>query len=139
MEVRVFDSWVHEQDARRALDRPGGCGNRASALSLDRVQGAMPFVVGKQAGCPDTTAVRFEVSGPGGDARAFTVLVDGKRARQADDDVAPTVTLALTGLDFLRLGCGRATAEQVDAAGGVAMEGDAAVGHRVLGAMSFIS
>ncbi len=24
MEVRVFDSWVHEQDARRALDRPGG-------------------------------------------------------------------------------------------------------------------
>ena len=75
MEVRVFDCWVHEQDARRALDRPGGCGNRASALSLDRVQGAMPFVVGKQAGCPDTTAVRFEVSGPGNDARAFTVPV----------------------------------------------------------------
>jgi uncharacterized protein (TIGR03083 family) len=138
MEVRVFDSWVHEQDARRALDRPGGCGNRASALSLDRVQGAMPFVVGKQAGCPDTTAVRFEVSGPGHDARAFTVLVDGKRAREAGDDVAPTVTLALSGLDFLRLGCGRATAEQVDAAGGVAMEGDAAVGRQVLGAMNFM-
>jgi uncharacterized protein (TIGR03083 family) len=138
MEVRVFDCWVHEQDARRALDRPGGCGNRASALSLDRVQGAMPFVVGKQAGCPDTTAVRFEVTGPGDDARAFTVLVDGKRAREADDDVAPTVTLALSGLDFLRLGCGRATAEQVDAAGGVAMEGDAALGRRVLGAMNFM-
>jgi uncharacterized protein (TIGR03083 family) len=138
MEVRVFDSWVHEQDARRALDRPGGRGNRASALSLDRVQGAMPFVVGKQAGCPDATAVRFEVSGPGDEARSFTVLVDGKRAREADDVVAPTVTLALSGLDFLRLGCGRATAEQVDAAGGVAMEGDAAVGHRVLGAMNFM-
>jgi hypothetical protein len=48
------------------------------------------------------------------------------------------VTLALSGLDFLRLGCGRATAEQVDAAGGVAMEGDAAVGRRVLGAMNFM-
>ena len=69
MEVRVFDSWVHEQDARRALDRPGGCGNRASALALDRVQGAMPFVVGKQAGCPDGTAVRFEVVGPGATTR----------------------------------------------------------------------
>jgi uncharacterized protein (TIGR03083 family) len=138
MEVRVFDSWVHEQDARRALDRPGGRGNRASALSLDRVQGAMPFVVGKQAGCPDATAVRFEVSGPRDEARSFTVLVDGKRAREADDVVAPTVTLALSGLDFLRLGCGRATAEEVDAAGGVAMEGDAAVGHRVLGAMNFM-
>ena len=51
MEVRVFDSWVHEQDARRALDRPGGCGNLASAISLGRVEGAMPFVVGKKASC----------------------------------------------------------------------------------------
>ena len=65
MEVRVFDSWVHEQDVRRALDRPGGSGNQASAISLDRVQGAMPFVVGKRAGCPDGTAVRFDVAGPG--------------------------------------------------------------------------
>jgi uncharacterized protein (TIGR03083 family) len=59
MVVRVYDSWVHEQDTRRALDRPGGRGNRASALSLDRVQGAMPFVVGKKAGCAEGTAVRF--------------------------------------------------------------------------------
>ena len=70
MEVRVFDSWVHEQDARRALDRPGGSGNRASALSLDRVQGAMPFVVGKQAGCPEarrsasTSRARGATRGP---------------------------------------------------------------------------
>jgi uncharacterized protein (TIGR03083 family) len=137
MEVRAFDSWVHEQDARRALDRPGGSGNRASAISLDRVQGAMPFVVGKKAGCADGTAVRFEVSGPGADARAFTIAVEGTRARPAGDDAEPTVTLALSSLDFLRLGCGRATAEQVDAAGGIAMEGESAVGRQVLGAMSF--
>ncbi len=55
MEVRVFDSWVHEQDVRRALDRPGGSGNLASAMALTRVQDAMPFVVGKQAACPDGT------------------------------------------------------------------------------------
>jgi uncharacterized protein (TIGR03083 family) len=139
MEVRAFDSWVHEQDARRALDRPGGSGNRASAISLDRVQGAMPFVVGKKAGCSDGTAVRFDVSGPRDDARRFTVLVEGKRARPAsDDDVVPTVTLAMSSLDFLRLGCGRATAEQIAAGGGIAIEGDVAVGHQVLGAMNFM-
>ena len=65
MTARVFDSWVHEQDVRRALDRPGGSGNAASAISLDRVQDAMPFVVGKKAGCADGTAVRFDVAGPG--------------------------------------------------------------------------
>jgi uncharacterized protein (TIGR03083 family) len=138
MEVRAFDSWVHEQDARRALDRPGGSGNRASAISLDRIQAAMPFVVGKKAGCTDGTAVRFDVSGPGDDARAFTIAVEGKRAGPVGDDVAPTVTLSLSSIDFLRLGCGRAVAGQVEAAGGIAMEGEAAVGRQVLGAMNFM-
>jgi uncharacterized protein (TIGR03083 family) len=138
MEVRAFDSWVHEQDARRALDRPGGSGNLASAISLGRVESAMPFVVGKKAACADGTAVRFEIEGPGDDARAFTVAVEGSRARAVDEDVTPTVTVSLSSLDFLRLGCGRATAAQVEAAGGIAMEGDAAVGRQVLGAMNFM-
>ena len=92
MGVRVFDSWVHEQDVRRALDRPGGDGNIASEISLDHVQRAMPFVVGKKAGCADGTAVRFDVAGPGRDARAFTIAVDGGagppggRRRRADGD-----------------------------------------------------
>ena len=48
------------------------------------------------------------------------------------------MTLSLSSLDFVRLGCGRATAAQVEAAGGVALAGDAAVGRRVLGAMNFM-
>ena len=98
----------------------------------------MPFVVGKQAGCPEGTAVRFEVSGPGHDARAFTVAVEGGRARPVGDEVSPLVTLSLSGVDFTRLGCGRATAAQLEAAGGVAVTGDAALGRRVLGAMNFM-
>jgi uncharacterized protein (TIGR03083 family) len=138
MEVRVYDSWVHEQDVRRALDRPGGSGNRASAVSLDRVQGAMPFVVGKKAGCADSTAVRFEVAGPGADARVFTIAVDGGRARPVTDDVAPTATLCLSSIDFVRLGCGRTDASHVEAAGGVVLRGDPDVGRQVLGAMNFM-
>jgi len=139
MEVRAFDSWVHEQDARRALDRPGGSGNRASAIALGRVEGAMPFVVGKQAGCADGTAVRFEISGPGDDGRTFTIAVDGGRARPVGDDVPPTVTLSLSSIDLVRLGCGRVGAEGLEAAGTVSVQGDAAVGRRVLGAMNFMS
>jgi uncharacterized protein (TIGR03083 family) len=138
MEVRVFDSWVHEQDARWALDRPGGSANLASAMALDRVQGAMPFVVGKKAACPDGTAVRFDVSGPGDDARTFIVAVEGGRAKPVGDDVAPTVTLSLSSIDFVRLGCGRATAEQVEAAGGIGLSGDAATGQKILDAMNFM-
>jgi uncharacterized protein (TIGR03083 family) len=138
MTARVYDSWVHEQDVRRALDRPGGSGNAASAISLGRIQDAMPFVVGKKAGCSDGTAVRFDVAGPGRDARAFTVAVEGARARAVGDEVVPTVTLSLSSIDFTRLGCGRASAAQVEAAGGIGLEGDEQVGRSVLGAMNFM-
>ncbi len=138
MTARVYDSWVHEQDVRRALDRPGGSGNAASAISLGRIQGAMPFVVGKKAGCVDGTAVRFDVTGPGGDARTFTIAVEGSRARPVGDDVVPTVTLSLSSIDFTRLGCGRATAAEVEAAGGIGVDGDDQVGRSVLDAMNFM-
>ncbi len=41
--------------------------------------------------------------------------------------------MAMSGVDFTRLGCGRATGEQVQAAGGMEVEGDAALGYQVLG------
>ena len=138
MTVRVFDSWVHEQDVRFALGRPGGQGNAASDISLDRVQGAMPFVVGKQAGCPDGTAVRFEVDGPGDDGRAFTVAVEDGRARAIAEDGSPTVTLSFSNIDFVRLGCGRVAAAPLEAAGRIGVDGDAQVGQTVLGAMNFM-
>jgi uncharacterized protein (TIGR03083 family) len=138
MEVRVFDSWVHEQDIRRALDRPGGGGNQASAMALDRVRDAMPFVVGKRSACPDGTAVRFDVAGPGEDARSFTVAVEGGRAHIAGDRPAPTVTLSLSSIEFLRLGCGRVAAAEVEAEGAVVLRGDAGLGRTVLAAMNFM-
>jgi uncharacterized protein (TIGR03083 family) len=138
MSVRVFDSWVHEQDVRHALGRPGGDGNTASEISLDHVQRAMPFVVGKKAACADGTAVRFDVAGPGHDARVFTVAVDAGRAHPAGDDVAPTVTLSLSNTDFVRLGCGRTTAALVQAAGAVGVDGDARSAAAVLAAMNFM-
>jgi uncharacterized protein (TIGR03083 family) len=138
MTVRVFDCWVHEQDVRRALARPGGSGNEASAISLGRIQDAMPFVVGKKAGCADGTAVRFDVSGPGEDARTFTIAVEGSRARPVADDRTPTAIISLSSVDFTRLGCGRATAAEVEAEGGIGVDGDQQVGRSVLGAMNFM-
>ena len=87
------------------------------AMALDRVQDAMPFVVGKQAGCPDGTAVRFDCQRSRG---RRTLLHRGGRGWPGvagRTRWTPTVTLSLSSLDFVRLGCGRATAAQVEAAG----------------------
>ncbi len=125
METRVFDSWVHEQDVRRALDRPGGWGGQASGFGLGQVEAAMGFVVGKKAAAPDGSAVRFDVSGVPGDARCSTLGVSAGRAAPLSegDDASPTVSLSLSAADFVRLGCGRVTGAEALAASAVGAAG----------------
>ncbi len=89
MQTRVFDSWVHEQDVRAALGRPGGSGGLASAIAVDQVQAAMGFVVGKKAAAPEGSVVRFSVTGPARDARRFTLAVHGGRARPVAEGDPP--------------------------------------------------
>ena len=60
MVIRIFDCWVHEQDVRRAVGRPGHLEGPVVVHSMDRMARAMPFVVGKKAAVPDGTTVVFE-------------------------------------------------------------------------------
>jgi uncharacterized protein (TIGR03083 family) len=138
METRVFDSWVHEQDVRGALDRPGGLGGAASAVGIGQVQAAMGMVVGKRAAAPEGSVVHFSLSGQPGDAREFGLAITAGRAGPAPDDATPTVTLAMAGTDFVRLGCGRASAAEVSAEGGITLDGDRSLGQRVLEHMNFM-
>jgi uncharacterized protein (TIGR03083 family) len=138
MKTRAFDSWVHEQDVRGALGCPGGSGGLASSVALAQVQGAMGFVVGKKAGAPDGTVVRFSLSGPAQDARQLSIGVEGGRARPVVLDTAPTVILAMSSIDFVRLGCGRVAAEDLEASGAIGIEGDTELGRSVLGSMNFM-
>ncbi len=48
------------------------------------------------------------------------------------------MTLSLSSIDFVRLGCGRTTSAQLEAAGAVSVAGDDLVGRSVLDAMNFM-
>jgi uncharacterized protein (TIGR03083 family) len=133
---RIFDSWVHEQDMRRALDRPGDLDSPAAAVALDRIVGSLPYVVGKKAAVPNGTAVVFELSGPL--ARTVAIGVDG-RARLLDavpDE--PTVRIVTDTETFARLGVGRVDPAATMAAGSVRFEGDEGLGARVVEQMNFL-
>jgi uncharacterized protein (TIGR03083 family) len=135
MEVRVFDSWMHEQDVRRALGRPGHLHGPCVAVSVGRIRNALGFVVGKRAGAPDGASVVFEVTGD--DGGTFPVVVAGGRARLADEVPAdPTVHLTLDVETFCALGGGRWSGERARAEGRVAVTGDEALADAVLGAMA---
>jgi uncharacterized protein (TIGR03083 family) len=134
LKVRVFDCWMHEQDIRRAIDRPGHVDGPIIDVALERFQGALGYVVGKKAGAPDGATVVFAFDDrPDG---AIAVQVDG-RARVVDevpDD--PTTRLTMSFATFVARGGGRSTADEA-LAEGVVFDGDEELGRRVLEALAF--
>jgi uncharacterized protein (TIGR03083 family) len=108
MEIRVFDCWVHEQDIRSAVGRPGHENGRCAELSVDEVVRALGFIVGKQASAPDGSAVTIELIGPV--YRTVHVVVEGRAAVVTKLDRPATATLHLQSTVFVRLAGGRADA-----------------------------
>ena len=136
MRVRVMDSWVHEQDMRVATGRPGHDTGPAAQLSLEMLSFAMPFVVGKQAGAPEGTSVRFELRGAM--PQQIDVVVRDGRATTTALEGQPTAVLDMGVEAFWRLACGRVDGQAARLAGLVLVDGDAELASRVLDAMAFM-
>jgi uncharacterized protein (TIGR03083 family) len=131
---RIFDSWAHEQDIRRAIGRPGHTDGPAAELALGRVTGALPFVVGKKVAPPDGTTVVFDWDG-----NTTAIKVEGKRANPvAPAPADPTVRLTMDTDTLVRLGMGRGDAAEIVAGGTVKFDGDEALGRRIAAEMNFL-
>lgn len=131
MRIRTMDIWMHEQDIREAVGRPGHDAGAAAEAALDEMTAALGFVVGKRAGAPEGTSLRFELTGPAG--RVIDVEV-GDRARVVDAlEGPPTATLTMPALLFTRL-CGGRGAD----AAAVDVSGDRALGSAVAGSLGFM-
>ena len=135
MRVRLFDCWMHEQDIRRAVGRPGHLEGPVVDVALERFQGALGFVVGKKAGAPDGSSVVFRISGP--EPRTYAVVVEGRASVVPDVPATPTTTISLPLTTFVALGGGRWTRDDAEQAGGLAVDGDATLGAAVLDNMAF--
>lgn len=130
MRIRVMDTWMHEQDIRDALNRPGHDAGSAVELSLDELSSALGFVVGKRAAAPAGSSVAFELTGPA--ARTIYVAVDGRAAIVDALDGPATTTITLPALAFSRLAGGRTTD-----ASSAAVSGDQALGAAVVTNLAF--
>ncbi|MFC7305854.1 maleylpyruvate isomerase family mycothiol-dependent enzyme [Streptomyces monticola] len=104
---RAFDVWVHEQDLRTTLRKPGNLDSPGAFVTRDTLLSTLPVVVAKRAGAPANSAVVFDVDGPVDFLRTVRIDADGRGTVDSSPSLGPAVTLALDWETFYKLGCGR--------------------------------
>jgi uncharacterized protein (TIGR03083 family) len=128
MAIRNFDFWVHEQDIRVPLGRPGHTSGPAAELALDEVRRSFGYIVGKRAAIPDGSSVLIELHGP--IEGRLGAVVEG-RARLLDHLDNPDAVVRTDFLTFMLLACGRIDPEIHLANGAVELRGDQELAGRL--------
>lgn len=137
LNIRIFDAWVHEQDMRRAVARPGHLTGPVAEHAVDRVAMAMPYVIGRKVKPADGSTVVFTM--PGATGRSIAVRMESGRAQALRDiPSVPTVRLSMDAEAFTCLGCGRQTPAAMLQAGRVQIAGDMALGQTILAQMNIM-
>jgi uncharacterized protein (TIGR03083 family) len=129
LHIRILDSWLHEQDIRRAVAQPGHQGGPAAEHTIDRLLRTVPIVVGKRAATPEGGAVVIDITGDV--SRHVACEVAGGRAAMVTQPThAPLAAITLDAEAFVILATGRRPA--TDLAGRIAISGDADLAQRVV-------
>ncbi|MFC8074775.1 maleylpyruvate isomerase family mycothiol-dependent enzyme [Streptomyces sp. NPDC057307] len=113
MRNRAFDIWVHEQDLRTTLSKPGNLASAGALVTRDVLLEALPKVVAKEAGAPPNTAIVLDVHGPVEFLRTIRVDADGRGTIDGSPSLGPAVTLVMDWETYFRLACGRVRAAAV--------------------------
>ncbi|NLU68629.1 maleylpyruvate isomerase family mycothiol-dependent enzyme [Streptomyces sp. HNM0574] len=130
LRMRAFDVWVHEQDLRRVLGKPGHLDSGGAYIARDVLTAALPAVVAKRASAPAHSAVVFDVGGPVEFLRTVRVDADGHGTVDGTPSLGPAATISLDWETYLRLACGRVRYEAV--ADQIKVEGDGPLATAIL-------
>jgi len=88
--MRTFDVWVHEQDIRCALGRPGNLDSPAAAVCVSTIMGQLPKLIARGAALEPGTTVVIDVTGPGSVTARQGVQIELDEQGQARGHIVPT-------------------------------------------------
>ena len=135
---RIYDAWAHEQDIRRALDKPGHLDGPVATHVLNRTLMAMPYVVGRKAKSEDGTVVVFNITG-NTQGHISVEVVDGRAKKMDATPNTVTVALEMDFQTFLCLACGRWDGADTVLSGKVTIDGPLEVGTHIVQQMAIVT
>lgn len=146
LRAQITETWVHEQDIRTALDRPGDLDSPAAAVLTSAIIDALPAIAAGAAGIEPGHAVVLDVTGPvlaRGGARVLEDEDGNRRGeelfsgqdRPEGDEPSDVTTVQLTTEALTRRTAGRRTTDEIHHT----ITGDAAAGRRLLDALEVLS
>jgi uncharacterized protein (TIGR03083 family) len=112
LRMRTLDTWVHEQDIRDALGRPGHLDSAGARATAAQLLPGLGKVWAKRAGAQAGDVLEVRITGPGIEGGAIVAVGDDGRARIVGDDLLDqagesTVMLEMSWPAYLALSCGR--------------------------------
>jgi uncharacterized protein (TIGR03083 family) len=122
MRSHAFNVWVHEQDLRTALGRPGNLDSPGAQVARDVLLAELPAIVAEKADAPRSSAIVFDVHGPIEFLRTIRVDIQGRGTLETAPALGPAATFTLDWETYVRLACGRVSLDA--AADRVKAEGD---------------
>ena len=125
---RPLDLWMHEQDIRRAIGRPGGLDSPGAVHTADVYAKSLPFVLGKKVGAAPGTVVVVEITGEQPQVLAAQVDGNGRGAPADTLSGEPTARLVMDFATWILLVGGRRGPDDVE----VDVHGDAGLARKVL-------
>ena len=109
--MRTLDTWVHEQDIRDALGRPGHLDTAGAQVTATQLLPGYGRVWAKLCGARAGETLRLRVSEPGvAFTRDVVVGDDGRATVTSAQGDSATVTITMHWRTFLNLSCGRGDA-----------------------------
>ena len=146
LRAQIQDTWVHEQDLRTALDRPGDLDSPAAAVFTSVIIDALPLIAVRDAGIEPGRGIVLDVTGPVL-ARGGARVVQGEHGqpegeelfsgqdRPEGEEPLDVTTVQLTTEALTRRAAGRRTTDEIHCT----VSGDTDIARRVLDALDVLS
>lgn len=107
LRLRIFDTWIHEQDIRVAIDRAGHLDTPPAWVTAGGFVRALLPVWATRTGAPEGSVARVVTTGPGVTFDVLVAALAEGRGSLIQAGPTPDVTVELSWPDLIALGAGR--------------------------------